>query len=152
MRLGKVNACLTKTVEVQVPALSTIRYVQMKTVTTGFAFCLLVCAKEAFQSCLCRTSGTLQCCYRLLKNHQNLLPTLQLVMGCDYLYTTPSINIGGDPVQLNYSFDDDNHGDDGFGPVSEHFNNDDFSVMNNQTDDVFGDNFAAANTYRYLYH
>ena len=52
-------------------------------------------------------------------------------------------------MQLNYSFDDDNHGDDGFGPVSEHFN-DDFSVMNNQTDDVFSDNFAAANTYKYV--
>ena len=58
-----------------------------------------------------------------------------------------TVNTGGDPVQLNYSFDDDNNGDDGFEPASEHF---DFSVMNNQTDDIFSDNFAAVNACKYV--
>ena len=52
-------------------------------------------------------------------------------------------------MQLNYLFDDDNNGDDGFEPASEHFN-DDFSVMNNQTDDIFSDNFAAVNACKYV--
>ena len=57
------------------------------------------------------------------------------------------VNAGGDPVQLNYSLDDDNY-DNGFEPISEHFD-DEYSVMNNQTD-VFGDNFAATAT-KYVY-
>ena len=56
----------------------------------------------------------------------------------------------GEPIQLNYSSDDGNVGDDEFaniGSVPDHFN-DEFSTMNDQTD-VFGDNLTAVNTYRY---
>ena len=60
-------------------------------------------------------------------------------------------NTDGEPVQLNYSSDDGNIGDDEFANVDsvpEHFN-DEFSTLNDQTD-VFGDNLNAANTYRYI--
>ena len=66
------------------------------------------------------------------------------------LHATSFITTDGEPVQLNYSSDDDNIGDDEFaniGSVPEHFN-DEFSTLNDQTD-VFGDKLNAANTYRY---
>ena len=50
---------------------------------------------------------------------------------------------GGDPVQLEYSFDDDNNE---IVPADDNFN-DEFSVTNNQGD-TFDDNFTAASTYR----
>jgi len=54
-------------------------------------------------------------------------------------------------VQLNYSFDDNDIGNDGFadvGEIPEHFN-DEFSIMNEQTG-VLSDNFTATNIYKYV--
>ena len=100
-----------------------------------------------YQCILHRMNGILLYCYHPPKNHQDLLLSLQLVRKLLYEFSTTSYcYTGGDPVQLNYS-DDDNVGCDEFvdvGPVPEH---DEFSVMNDQTG-VFADNFTAANTYK----
>jgi len=71
------------------------------------------------------------------------------------LYITSLCYTGGNPVQLNYSSDDNDISDDGFADVGQlqipqHFN-DEFLIMNEQTD-VLSDNFTATNIYKYVYY